>query len=149
MMDGFVIVGLRIKTTNENAQSGKDIPALWDRFMKENIVSKIPNRIDDTIYAIYTNYEGDYMKPYDTILGCRVSKADVIPDGMFTQTFDAKTYAKFTCKGDVTKGAVYDTWTTIWNSKLDRQYYADFEVYGVKSSDPKNAEIDIFVSVNG
>lgn len=148
-LDGFTVVGIKIKTTNENAQSSKDIPAMWDRFMKENIVSKIPNRVDDTVYAIYTNYEGHYMKPYDTILGCKVSSTDDIPKGMYSQAFEAKQYAKFTCKGDVTQGAVYDAWTTIWNAKLDRQYYADFEVYGKKSINPKDAEIDIFVSIKG
>lgn len=148
-LDGFTVIGLRVKTTNENAQSTKDIPAMWDRFMKENIVSQIPNRVDDTVYAIYTNYEGHYMKPYDAILGCRVNSTDDIPQGMYAQTFEPKQYAKFTCKGDVTKGAIYDAWKTIWNTKLDRAYYADFEVYGEKSINPKDAEVDIFVSVKG
>ena len=40
----FNIIGISIRTTNENEQSGKDIPALWDQFISEGIAEKIPNK---------------------------------------------------------------------------------------------------------
>ena len=63
-------------------------------------------------------------------------------------TFLQKIYKKFTAKGDLTKGAVYEKWNTIWKTDLDRSYTADFEIYGEAAQNPLNAEVDIFIAVN-
>ncbi len=146
-IETFTIIGIAVKTTNENGQSAKDIGALWNKFMSEGILSQIPNKIDNTIYSIYTDYEGDYTQPYTTILGCRVKSTDVIPNGMVAKTIQGGNYAKFVTKGDLTKGAIYEEWSKIWNADLDRLYTADFEVYGEKAQNPTDAEVEIFVAV--
>lgn len=143
----FQIIGISIRTTNENNQTASDIGSLWTRFMTENILEKIPNKISEEIFSIYTNYESDHTKPYDTILGCKVSSLENIPEGMVGKSFKGGTFAKFISKGDATKGAVYQTWIDIWNTELDRLYTADFEIYGEKSSDITDPEVDIFVAV--
>lgn len=33
----FNIIGISVRTTNENDQAAKDIPALWKRFISEGI----------------------------------------------------------------------------------------------------------------
>jgi len=142
----FTVIGISVRTTNENGQSAKDIGALWNKFMSEGISDKIPNKIDSTIYSIYTEYESDHTKSYTTILGCKVENADTIPNGMIAKTFKGGNYAKFVSKGDLTKGVVYEEWSKIWNTDLDRLYSADFEVYGEKAQNPTNAEVEIFVA---
>ncbi|MEE9439885.1 MAG: GyrI-like domain-containing protein [Saprospiraceae bacterium] len=142
----FTVIGISVSTTNENGQSAKDIGALWNKFMTEGISDKIPNKIDGTIYSIYTEYVSDHTKPYTTILGCKVENADTIPNGMIAKTIKGGNYTKFVSKGDLTKGAVYETWSIIWNTKLDRAYTADFEVYGEKAQNPKDAEVEIFIA---
>ncbi|MEN8928506.1 MAG: GyrI-like domain-containing protein [Flavobacteriales bacterium] len=144
----FLVIGIAVKTTNLNGQAGKDIGALWQKFMTEGIEDKIPNRIDTDILSIYTNYEGDHTQPYETILGCRVSSLENIPEGMMGQQFEGGNSAEFVSKGDLSQGVVYGTWTEIWNSDLDRKYSADFEVYGEKAQNPANAEVNIFVALN-
>ena len=146
-IEPFQVIGISIRTSNENNQTTSDIGSLWARFMIENILQKIPNKISDAILSIYTNYESDHTKPYDTILGCKVSSLDEIPVGMVGQSFEGGTFAKFVSKGDVTKGAIYNTWVEIWNTNLNRLYTADFEIYGEKAKDPSNAEVDIFVAI--
>lgn len=143
----FKIIGISITTSNERVQTTDDIARLWGKFITEKIGEKIPNRIDSSILSIYTHYESDHKGVYDTILGCRVSSLEDIPEGMVGENYDGGTYVKFVSKGDFTKGAVYNTWVEIWNSPLRRSYTADFEVYGEKSKDPTNAEVDIFVAV--
>ena len=143
----FQVIGISVRTTNENNQAASDIGSLWGRFMTEDILQKIPNKLSDEILSIYTNYESDHTQAYDTILGCKVSSLDVIPEGMLSQSFDGGTYAKFVSKGDVTKGAIYNTWVEIWNTDLDRLYTADFEIYGDKAKNPSDAEVDIFVAI--
>jgi predicted transcriptional regulator YdeE len=143
----FSIIGIAVRTTNENGQSGKDIPALWQKFMAQGMLEKIPCKIDDTLYCIYTDYESDYTKPYTTILGCKVANADTIPDGMMAKTFAGGEYNRYTAKGNLMQGIVFDEWVKIWDSHITRAYTADFEVYGKKAEDPANAEVDIFIAI--
>lgn len=141
------IIGLAIRTSNHNGEAAKDIPGLWARFWAENRIAAIPNKMDDTIYCVYTNYEGDYTKPYTTLLGCRVGTLDEIPDEMVGHAIEPATYAVFTAKGNLMEGAVFAEWQKIWASGLQRAYTADFEVYGEKAQNPADAEVDIFIAV--
>ena len=143
----FKVIGISVRTTNENGQSAKDIGELWNKFMTEGILNKIPNKVDNTIYSIYTDYEKDHTKPYTTILGCKVENLEVIPNGMIAKKIESGNYTKFVSKGDLTKGVVVQEWSKIWNSDLERVYTADFEVYGENAQNPKDAEVDIFVAI--
>lgn len=147
-MDSFQIIGISVRTSNEDGKAKKDIGELWAQFMSENIFEKIPNVKDETIYAVYTDYEGDHTKPYTTILGYKVSTLNEIPVGMVGKLIERSTYTKFTAKGDLTANAVIDQWLKIWNMNIDRTYKADFETYGEKAIDPTNGEADIFISIN-
>ena len=147
-IEGFDVIGIKVRTANDGS-AGKDLPILWGRFMNGDLKDKIPNRIDDSIYCLYTNYEGDHTEPYDAVLGCKVSSIDDIPEGMITHHIDATDTAKFIAKGSLIKGeAVINTWFDIWKSNLDRSFTTDFEVYDDRSKDIQNAEVDIFISLN-
>lgn len=146
-MKEFKVIGISVRTTNENGKAAEDIPQLWNRFMSENVLEKIPNKINNNIYSIYTDYEGDYMKPYTTILACEVSSIDDIPEGMVAKTIKSSNYKQYVAKGNLAEGVVYNTWLKIWEDKIDRTYAADFEIYGAKAQNRENAEIDIFVGV--
>lgn len=144
----FNIIGVSIRTTNENEQSGKDIPALWDKFISEGIAEKIPNKINHSIYSVYTDYEKDHTKPYTTILGCAVESLDLIPEGMIGKVIETASYEKFIAKGNLNNGIVINEWIKIWNSDLNRSFTSDFEIYGEKAQNPENAEVDIFIAIN-
>ena len=66
---------------------------------------------------------------------------------MVGQEFEGGNYLKFVSKGSLNEGIVYKTWEGIWKSGINRTYSADFEVYGEKSQNRENAEVDIFVAV--
>ena len=148
-MEAFDIVGIAIKTTNTNNQAASDIPKLWEKFMGEGILEKIPNKVDNVVYSMYTDYEGDYTTPYTTIIGCKVKNIDQLPDGMEARHVQASDYQKFTVNGDLNQGIIINQWLKIWErSDLNRTYQADFEVYGEKAMNPANAEVDIFISIH-
>lgn len=147
-LEEFYVIGISVRTTNENGKAGIDIPELWNKFISENLIEKIPNKIDNTIYCIYTEYEKDYTKPYTTILGCKVSSIENIPNEMVAKTFENENYRKFIAKGNILQGMFFGEWTKIWNTEIDRKYSADFEVYGEKAQNPENAEVDIYISLN-
>ncbi len=147
-IEGFDVVGIKVRTANDGS-AGKDLPMLWGKFMGEQLKDKIPNKVNESIYCLYTSYEGDHTQPYDAILGCRVCATDNIPKGMVAHKIESTNGAKFTAKGSLVKGeAVINTWFEIWKSGLDRTFTTDFEVYDERSADMENAEVDIFISIN-
>ena len=143
----FSVIGISVRTTNENGKSGEDIPALWNKFMSEEIQCKIPNKVSEDIFCIYTDYEKDHTKPYTTILGCKVESLDVVPENMIGKTIESANYEELTAKGNLAQGIVYNKWLEIWKSDLDRSFTADFEVYGEKTQNPENAEVDIYIAL--
>lgn len=143
----FNIIGIAVRTTNENDQAGHDIAALWKQFFGDQIPEKIPNKTDDDILCVYTDYEKDHTKPYTTILGCRVSTLNTIPEGMTGKTIAAASYKKFTACGNLEKEIVFDEWNKIWNTNLSRAYTSDIELYGKKAQNPEHAEVDIFIAL--
>lgn len=146
-IETFNVIGISVRTTNENGTSAQDIPALWNKFMTEEIQGKIPNKISEDIFCIYTDYEKDHTKPYTTILGCKVESLDNIPENMVGKTVESADYEELIAKGNLSEGIVYSKWLEIWNSNLDRVFTADFEVYGEKVQNPENAEVDIYIAI--
>ena len=146
-LEPFWIVGIDKRTTNKNEQAAKDIPELWNAFMVNNTIQRIPNKVNDTIYAVYTNYKSDHTEEYSTIIGCKVANLNNIPEEMTCIKIDNSYYSRFTAKGDLTKGVIYEEWMKIWGTNLDRKYTTDFEVYGVEARNPNDAEVDIYVAI--
>ena len=52
-LDSFKLVGISIRISNQENRAARDIPALWQRFMGENIASKIPNKIGEIFFFFY------------------------------------------------------------------------------------------------
>ncbi len=142
----FNIVGISVRTTNQNGQSQKDIGELWGKFTGSNAAGQIHNKESNDIYCVYTDYESDYNGKYTTILGCRVKSLDSIPVGMVGITVSKTKYRVYTSVGKL-PGCVVDTWMKIWNTKIDRKYAADFDVYGAKAQNHDSAEVETYLSV--
>jgi len=143
----FYIIGITVRTSNESGRAAQDIPALWNKFISENLASKIPGRTDNDIYCIYTDYEKDHTRPYTTLLGCRVKDLSSIPEGFTGKSIETAVYKKFTAMGKLSDNIVFDEWTRIWNTSLPRTYTSDFEVYSPDSLNPENATVPVFIAV--
>ncbi len=145
---GFRLIGLALKnkTSNENGQAGIDCGNLWQKFEKESTFTRLQGKISNEIFAVYHNYEGDYTKPFSYFIGFKVCPDLNVPDGMDSLIIHDGNYQLFTAKGKM-PDCVARTWEQIWSSGLSRAYQTDFEVYGEKSKDWSNAEIDILISV--
>ena len=93
------IIGISVRTTNQNGQAMQDIGNLWQRFFSEQILAKIPNKVSDAIYSIYTDYQKDYTEPYTCMIGVEVTTLSTIPDGLEGREFPEQTFEKFVAKG--------------------------------------------------
>ncbi|HEV7350048.1 GyrI-like domain-containing protein [Telluribacter sp.] len=145
-LDPIYIVGISVRTINQNGQSGADISSLWLRFFSEDIASKVPSRTSDDLYCVYTDYESDHTGAYTTLLGYRVESEKVVPEGLILITIPAGIYNRYTSEGKLPY-CVLATWEYIWRTTTERSYMADFDMYGPEAQDQNNAQVQTFVSV--
>lgn len=144
---GFNIIGIDCRTTNENDQAVDDINALWQRFFEDAIGDKIPDRIGDAIYAVYTGYEGDHTKPYRFMLGCQVQQNTKAPADMVQHFIPESRYGVFASIGEQPASLV-KTWQGIWDMEsLPRAFTTDFEVYGPRFFEPNLHEVLIHIAL--
>ena len=148
IIESFDIVGIQVRTSNIDGQGIKDIGNLWNTFICREVLKKIPFKTSDTIYALYTEYEGDHTKPYTTVIGCRVDKVISLPEGMVSKNIEEGTYLKSTAKGNILQGLIGNHWNQIWSQNLDRKYKTDYEVYDDRARDPANATVEFYIGVN-
>ncbi|HBS47884.1 TPA: AraC family transcriptional regulator [Candidatus Dependentiae bacterium] len=136
------IEGISIKTTNQNNQAQKDLGILWNKFLSENIPSQITNKLNENIYVLYTDYEGDFTKPYKCVIGCEV-KTSTENSTLSHKIIPSGNYAFFKAEGKM-PDELMNTWQKIWNSNLDRSYICDFEIW--KTIDGKT-EVEIYIGL--
>ncbi len=136
-------IGLELRTSNLEMPS--QVKGHWERFYKE-FFHQIPNRVHGSILALYTDYEGDYTKPFSYIIGCEVSSVDEIPEGMVGRVIPKAHYALFPSDGPFPT-ALVETWQKVWKADIHRTYTSDFEFYGSDFDPIKNPKVDIYIAV--
>jgi predicted transcriptional regulator YdeE len=145
-LKGFFLEGISVRTTNQNGQSAKTLASfgagLWTTMCCCRL--KTGSRMRFTVYtrimkAIIHGF-------YTTVLGCKVSSLDNIPEGLISLIVPAADYVKYVAKGRL-PDCVAETWQQVWSSDLDRKYIADFDVWGAKAQNPEDAEVEIYVGV--
>jgi predicted transcriptional regulator YdeE len=147
-VEGFSFIGIQTRTTNENNLSGLVMSELWRKFHADDVFLSIPNKSDDRIFVIYTDYEKDHTKSYTALIGAKVSGIHHIPLNMVGRQFPEANFERFVAAGKLPE-SVIRTWQKIWeeNETLKRKYLYDFEVYSPIVQAGVSPEVDIFVSV--
>lgn len=141
-----IVEGISIKTTNQDGQSVQDIAKLWQKFFMDGVYNKIENKVNNKTIGLYTDYEGDYTKPYKFAVCTEVSEKSNNVEERLIKTIPKGKYAKFVINGDV-QNAVGEAWSKIWNMNLNRKYTCDFEEYQNNAEDMQNQEIHIYISI--
>ena len=141
-----VIVGIKIKTTNKDGKAMQDIGMTWQKLFANGIYEKISNKVNSKTMGLYTEYEGDYTKPYTFIAGAEVSKEVQIGEELESIIIPKGKYAKFIITGDV-QNSVGQAWQEIWGMDLKRKYTCDFEEYQNNSEDMQKQEIHIYIAL--
>lgn len=148
---GFNVIGIAIRTTNKAAIADGTIQNLWQRFFNESILSKILNKVDNAIVAVYYDFENDKNGEYNVLIGAKVSSIEEIPAGMVAQHVPEQKRIIFMSESGPVSNIVFDLWMKIWaledQNKLDRNYVADYELYDERCQDPQNAQIAIHIGI--
>jgi len=140
------VVGIARRTSNADAAA--TIPSCWQAFLMNNAPARIPHRVAPPVmYAVYSDYEKDWTKPYTYLLGCGVTRADKVPEGMEVRHIPEQTYAVFKAKGRM-PDEIVGVWANIWTSDLPRTYTYDFELYDKRFTRPVAKEADVYIAVD-
>jgi predicted transcriptional regulator YdeE len=148
----FQVVGIEARTNNSQESTGSGaIPKQWQRLFMENLLGRIPTRIDQSIVAVYSNYASDWNGDYTYTLGAKVKPGTKAPEGMVSKSVPAGKYVEFTSKRGRPEQVVPDMWKEVWAyfhvpGNPTRVYGADYEIYD-DLSDPTNVQVRLCVGV--
>ncbi|TYP79124.1 GyrI-like domain-containing protein [Paenibacillus methanolicus] len=147
--EGFKMSGTSARTTNAAEMSGNGvIGAQWGQFFGNQVMEKIANRKNDTILAVYTDYESDETGAYTYVLGAEIAEAGQDKE-LRTIAIPDQKYVVFTTRKGPVPEVVVEAWQEIWSwsKHNERAFVADFEVYDGRASDPANSQVDIYISI--
>ena len=148
----FAVLGVSVRTSGQKEAGGKgEVPALWTRSLQDGTFERIPNRTDDKMLAVYTDFAGDQTGAYTYILGARVSSAEKVPDSMVAVTIPAGRYA--VVQSD--KGALPDIMPKMWKDIAamsvkdlggERSFKTDYEIFPA-GFDWQNTQVEVHLGV--
>jgi predicted transcriptional regulator YdeE len=150
----FSVVGIQVRTNNaKETTAGGAIPGQWERFFKEGIADKIPNKVDRAICAVYTGYTSDRNGEYDFIIGMKVSSVSTVPPGMVAKRVPSGRYAVVTSEKGPVAQVVPQAWQRVYSLEDSKQlggaraYRADFELYDQRSQNPQDSQVDLYIGL--
>jgi predicted transcriptional regulator YdeE len=142
----ITVVGISIRTSNTKAF--EEIPLHWKAFFEKQMLAHIPNKINDDVYAVYTEFdnipksaEDIYSLGYTFIIGAAVNRVDRLPSTMVSTIVPATKRAVFPIE-PAKPELVGAEWQKIWQMQdLPRAFAPDYEHYSA------NGDINILVSL--
>lgn len=136
------VIGIELRTSND--QAFKTIPGHWQRFTQEAVPAKVPGKLSDDVYAVYTDFQNagrDNQGVYSLVIGVAVPADAAVPEGCARAVIPASPRAVF----PVEKGRfdqVGEAWQAIWQRRdLRKTFIADYEHYRA------DGRIDILVGI--
>lgn len=136
------IIGLELRTNNQVA--AQTIPVFWGRFMAEGILQRLPDKVSDDVWAVYTHFENAGVNNeglYSLIIGAEVPANSEVPTGLVRTVLPASWRAVFEAQTGRPE-SVADVWPLIWaRQDLKKTFIADAERYAA------NGEIQIWIGV--
>jgi predicted transcriptional regulator YdeE len=148
----FSVIGLAVRTNNKAEATGQgEIPKLWQRFMDQGVADKIPNRAEQSLVVVYTDYESDEKGEYTYLIGSRVTTSSDVPVGLTLKEVPAGKYAVFESEKGAAPAVVPKLWQQIWVMSAQdlggqRAFLADYEAYP-PGYDPRNVQITLHIGL--
>ncbi len=146
------MIGIETRTNNTQEADGNGaIPKQWQRLFMENLLNRIPDRVDQSIVAVYTEYASDWNGDYTFVLGAKVKPGTKTPEGMVAINVPGGKFVEFTSKRGRPELVVPEIWKEVWtyfqtSGNPLRAYGADYELYD-DMSDPTNVQVRLYVGV--
>src|SRR5271155_181874 len=148
----FSVIGVAVRTNNKQEAGGQgEIPKLWQRSMQQGTANKIPNRADQNLIVVNTDYESDQNGEYTYLIGARVTSTADVPAGLTLKEIPAGLYALLESEKGPAPVVLPKIWQQIWSmSPKDlggqRAFRADYEVYP-PNYDPQNVQVTLHIGL--
>lgn len=123
------VVGLELRTSN--AQAFDTIPSHWQKFYVDAVLDRIPNKVSDDVFAVYTNFANPGQNnegTYSLIIGAQVNSLDGVPPDLATTVIPESKRQVFQVEAGHPE-QVGAKWQEIWEAPLDKAFVADYEHY--------------------
>jgi predicted transcriptional regulator YdeE len=133
----LTVLGIHARVSNAAPEKIGD---LWRKFHALGDAKSIETRLNDAVYSVYCEYEGDFTAEYTVLIGCAVDADAAVPEAMKKIKIEAGKFAVFEPVGELPR-SLWETWAKIWQTQLDRRYEADFDRYG------SDGKVTVYVGV--
>jgi predicted transcriptional regulator YdeE len=149
----FYVSGYQVRTNNASEMNGHgEIGKLWQRYFQENLSAQIPNRTDNELIVVYSDYASDEKGDYNYLLGARVLSVDHLPAGMTFKKIAPGPYAVLTTAQGPLVDVLQSEWKKIWTMQPaelggKRAFLTDYEVYDARSANPQQAQVEIHIGL--
>ncbi|SDM21698.1 Predicted transcriptional regulator YdeE, contains AraC-type DNA-binding domain [Nonomuraea maritima] len=131
----LIVVGYAVRTSNadEKDPARAKLPALWHRAGAPGAFAHVPNRVDEHLYAVLTDYESDHNGAFTQIVGTGVRTVPRLPEGMVAVRVPAGPALRLEARGPMPQ-ALAETWQRVWNHTESggtpaRAFTTDLEVH--------------------
>jgi predicted transcriptional regulator YdeE len=119
--------------------------------VQQDVAAKIPNRADQDLLAVYTDYQSDQTGEYTYLIGARVTSAADVPAGLTLKEIPAGSYAVLQTDKGPLPTVMPVIWKHIWSMSAkdlggERAFQADYEIFP-RGFDPQNAQITVYVGL--
>lgn len=142
--------GLSQRTNNAlEMTEERRIPALWDQFWQQKMSVLFSQAKDQSIIALYSNYEQETKGFYTFSVGTFQEDSRILSEPYENIELPASAYAVFTSKIGPIEEIVYETWKEIWtwDKRHLRTFTGDFEMYDQSAAVPQRAQVNIYVAI--
>jgi predicted transcriptional regulator YdeE len=134
-LPAFAVMGPHTRTENRLEMSGEGgrIGPLWKRFMSGEAEAIAGVLDQETVFAVYSNYESDENGPYDVTLGKSVKPQQQTAAGIRIIHIPAARYAVFPIAAS-TPESVMSAWVSVYRYFAasighHRAFTCDYERY--------------------
>ena len=151
-VDTFTVAGVSVRTSNAKEMTSEaPIGKLWQRLASDNFLARIPNKVDDSVIALYTDYENGKDGLYTYLLGAKVSSKKDLPAEFVARDIVSGEYGVFTAKGGAPGEMTVNLWKQIWSLEkpggLERAYKTDYEVHYGEAENVQTSRTDIYIGL--
>ncbi|GAA3158001.1 hypothetical protein GCM10010466_55940 [Planomonospora alba] len=141
-----LVVGYAVRTCNadEMDPARAKLPALWQRAGVPGAFAHVPGRVDESLYAVLTDYESDHHGFYTQVVGVAVRTAAALPEGMVAVRVPAVPALRLEARGSM-PGALVECWQRMWKHTESggtppRAFSTDLEIHHPEG-------VDLYVAV--
>jgi AraC family transcriptional regulator len=155
----FKLIGYELKTSNEDGQNNKEIPAFWAHYLEQKKYERIPNAVhrDSPVeLGVCLDFDPD-ARTFSYIIGMEAEHFDNVPEDLVCREIPQASYAVFTTpkvKPEDFTASIQSTWMTIFgewfpNSGYEHSGGPEFEWYDERCHRQKHELIqtDIYIPV--